>query len=175
MAIITTNRAQTSEADVLGLLVDHLRARFGIGESNCFDVIEPVTKRLNQSGDFWLTVYPGGSEADLETQTGGGRNVIWEMCDFVITAYTRIKLDRTNPDTKMLRDPTRGILSIKQRVMSAMTMAELSVDLSSVLIQPPLYIGSDRAFFDKDESVASKSLTFRLGFSNRLTAEGARA
>jgi hypothetical protein len=174
MTLPTSERRQTSEDEVLGLIVDHLRTKLNLGESHCQEVISPDVKWLPPGGDVWIGVSSDGSVFDDGTQFGGGRNTLWEMLEFTVTGYSRARLDRTNTDKALIHDAKRGLTVLKQRILSAMVAADLSAELSSVLLQPPLAVSTGPVNLDPDAMVGWKSIRFRVGFSNVLATEGDR-
>lgn len=169
---MTANRNQSSEDEVLGLIVDHLRTKLGLSESLCQEVVSPDVKWLPPSGDVWVSVASNGSTFDGGTQHGGGRNTLWEMLEFTVTGYSRCRLDRTNTDRGLIHDAKRGLTIIKQRILSALVAADLSPGLTSILIQPPLVVSTGPINIDHEAMVGWKSINFRVGFANILATEG---
>lgn len=171
----TAARLHTTEDDVLTLIVNHLRSKLGLSESNCQETVAPNVKMTPPGGDYWLGVCADGSEFDSDAQYGGGRNTLWEQLDIVVTAYSRVKLDRMNTDKGLIHDAKRGLVIIKQKILSAMVMADLSADLQSVLAVPPLAVSSGPIEYDAEAMVGWKTIRFRVAYSNALGTENDRA
>lgn len=116
-------------------------------------------------GDYWLTVTVGDGTFPLEEQFP---EQLVEDTDFIVTAFTRVQLDETGRDHKLLKHEQRGLLRIKRKILSIIGQ-QLALDDGTP-------IGADRVYAvraSKPEALVNPakginlgtvSVTFRLAF-----------
>lgn len=120
------NVIDTDQATILLAVISRLQTNLQLDDSHCFLTLDPMApvgepKAGNTAGgDYWLTVSAGDSVFPDGFQEGGGINQVFEDATVVVMGYTRIRLDRTNHDTKLLTDLMRGLMPIKARILAAM-------------------------------------------------------
>ena len=156
----------TSQADILTAIVEHLRGWFGLKAADCYETLYADAPKLPRAGDLTITVSMADGVFDVDAQHGGGRNQVFEAIDIEVSAFTRIKVDKQNPDTAMLLDARRGLLQRKREILSAMIDAHITVDSGSVLIESIVAKYSTRPGFDGTTGMIT--ITFALAYTWQL-------
>ena len=118
-------RVDITEAEVMEIVIDHLRTTLELNERECYETVSPLTPPLTPLSEWWLSVSPGEGNYDEAMQSGGGRNQVTEEWQLLVTGYTRIRLDSTDRDMQLLREANRGLLQIKRRILDTMAQVDL--------------------------------------------------
>ena len=118
-------RVDITEAEVMEIVIDHLRTTLELNERQCYETVSPLTPPKNPLSEWWLTVSPGEGNFDEAMQSGGGRHQVTEEWQLLVTGYARVRLDSTDHDMQLLREVNRGLLHIKRRILWAMAQVDL--------------------------------------------------
>lgn len=145
----------TNQSDVLAALVKLLADKLLLNERYCFETTEPLQEFGNPpSGDFWVTVSPGESSFEEgQFQAGGGASQCVEFLEATIIGFTRIRLDSTDRDTRLLHDLRRGLTPIKAKLLATVVGQQLTNDAGDELLRNLMY--SKRGFkagYDKEQA-----------------------
>ena len=167
-------RIDVTEADVLLALLTRLRLQLSLDENACFETLDPLDLSVLPSGDFFVSVMQGGGTFEEGMQIGGGASQLMEEARFVITYYTRIKLDRGDRAEHILRHAGRGISAAKRAVLKAITAFDLTVASgagagSTFLRQLTTIVSASAPAFDKPLALAYAQLDLKLPFDWDLT------
>lgn len=118
------SRIDVTAIDAVEAIVKLLKDTLALNDSNCYPVARPQdVPKLPAGGDYWLTVAPGGGTFEPEEQVPATETLpgnVTEESEVTVTAYSRLKTDRTNSDHDLLLEDARGLLSIKRKVLGAL-------------------------------------------------------
>jgi hypothetical protein len=130
-------RIDVDQAVVLERIVARLRSALSLNERQVYETLSPdFLPRIPTGGDFFVAVSPlDGTFIDGEQVEDN----ITEEWGVAVTAYTRIRLDSTDRDEKMLRDASRGLLTIKKRILRALVGQDLKTDEGSEFLRDLLF------------------------------------
>lgn len=121
-------RIDITQDKVIEAVVFHLRRDFELSDRQCFMTIDPQNPVVPIGGDYWLTVSPGDGQYDDELMAA----MIVEQCVehsiVSVFAYTRIQLDSTDHEALLLTEATRGLLTLKKRILRSMSGIDLKYD-----------------------------------------------
>lgn len=156
------------EQTILAAVVQRLQDALLLPDGRCFLTVEPLSGAgAPAGGDYWLTVSPGDSDFDQGLQYGGGANQVTENATCIVTGYTRIRLDPTARDDRLLKDLQKGLLPIKQKILAAMLAdpAQLTDELGNPLLRSFITaIGSQKPNHDRDKGVGWVGVVFSIPF-----------
>ena len=127
----------TDQDTVLRALVKLLQTKLSLDDRHCFETVTPLQEFGNpQSGDFWVTVSSGdGGYEEGQFQTGGGAAQVVEFGEATVMGFSRIRLDGTDRDTKLLHDLRRGLYGIKKKLLGALVGEQLIDDQGNELLR----------------------------------------
>lgn len=104
-----------TQAEVVEAVLRFYRQRLNLPEQLVYPTIEPLNPpQLPSGGDFWISVAPGGGTFPFEEQDD---EQLREELELVVTAYSRMSLDRTSREQAFLFDPRRGAFWLKSRLL----------------------------------------------------------
>lgn len=133
-------RIDVDQSTVLERIVAQLRSALDMNERQVYETISPqFLPRIPTGGDFFIAVSPADSTFPEDEQTPGNITEDWGVA---VTAYTRIKLDSTDRDEKMLRDANRGLLAVKKRILAALVGQDLKTERGDTFLRQMLYARS---------------------------------
>tara|TARA_Y100000310_G_scaffold6676_1_gene7496 strand:- start:5938 stop:6441 length:504 start_codon:yes stop_codon:yes gene_type:complete len=117
-------RVNVQQTDVLERIVLRLRDQLSLNDRQCYETLEPLAPPvIPKGGEWFVSVSPGEGEFVPGEQVPANITEQWHV---IVTAYTRIKLDPTDHDAKLLRDASRGLLTIKRSVLKAIVGHDLT-------------------------------------------------
>lgn len=123
MSRVDVTQSQAMEAVRLKLL-----EKFpALNDSTCFFSINPMQSVIPPGGDFWLTVSAGDGQFDQEMMDGSVADQCLEYGEVIVSAYSRIRLDRVGRDTSLMDDDARGLLSLKHQILKSLSGSDLLV------------------------------------------------
>jgi len=162
-------RIDVTQETVLEAVVDQLRTQLGLNRRTCWETLEPLAPKIPKSGEFFVTVSPGpGQFVEGEQQVGN----ITEQWTITVTAYSRIKLDSTDHDEKLLRDARRGLLQAKRKILQSLVGQDIQDPDRDVFLRQLLYaISCSRPEHDSSKHIAWISLEFGVDFDWDLTGD----
>lgn len=156
------------QATILDALVSLLQTKLLLDDRHVYQTTAPPGSSSGnpQSGDFWVTVMPGGSSfADGQFQDGGGAAQVTDFAEAIVTGYTRIRLDNTDRDNLLLGDLNRGLFPVKQKILGALVGQQLFDDENNPLLRSLLAATRAEApAYDKDQATGWVSIAFRTDF-----------
>lgn len=133
-------RIDVSQSIVLERVIAQLRSALNLNERQVYDTISAdYLPRLPIGGDFFIAVSPLDGAFSEEEQTPGNVTEDWGVA---VTAYTRIKLDSTDRDEKMLRDAGRGLFTIKRKILAALVGQDLMTEEGDTFLRQTLHAKS---------------------------------
>lgn len=155
---------------MLGRIVEHLRSALKLADSQCVEAIEPdAPPHIARGGDFFITVSPGdGMFIDGEQQIGN----ITEEWSVAVTAYSRIRLDPSDTDEKLLRDTARGLLEAKRLILKALVGQDLTDadDSTDTFLRQLLHAERcGRPRYDDKQNIGWLSIDFGVHYDWELT------
>lgn len=119
-------RVDVQQDEVLERFVARLRDQLNLGPSHCFIVSDPALRVPPPvGGEYFVTVAGGAGQFDDGMQDGGGAEQLMETWTVTVTVYTRVKLDQSGHDDKLLVDTNRGLLRLKRPVLKALVGHDL--------------------------------------------------
>jgi hypothetical protein len=165
-------REDITQEEVLGQVVEHLRAALHLGPTQCVEAIEPsAPPGIARGGEFWVTVSPNEGQFPEGEQAPGNITEEWGV---TVTAYSRIRLDPTDTDEKLLRDAARGLLEAKRRILAAMVGQDLQSDRTppTAFLRNLVYASyCSRPQYDDAKNVGWISVDFGIHFDWDLSGE----
>jgi len=162
----------TNQDDVLNAVVALLVANLAISERYVYQTLAPLKSIGNPpSGDYWVTVSPGdGDFADGQWQAGGGANTLMELATTIVCGYTRIKLDSTDRDDKLLHELKRGVLPVKKKLLKALVGQQLTDTTgNNLLISLIQARHAETPNYDNDKQTGWITLHFATPFQWDMT------
>lgn len=163
------SRVDTEQATLLERIADYLRKQLRLNARRCFETLDPLHPVIPPGGDYFLSVAPGDGTFDVEHQVGGGADQLTEYGEVVVTIYSRVKLDSTDHDEIIMRDASRGLLSLKKTVLKTLVGYDLALESGDTALRQTLYAKRYTAptMGQQDGSgigVAFLSITFGVDF-----------
>jgi len=166
-------RIDIDQATILRLITEHLQRELTLGPRQCYEVLDPRSPNLPKGGGWFLTVAPGGGDFPQQEQIPEQCTELWQV---TVTIYSRLYLDSTDHDQKRLRDSTRGLLVLKQRVLEALVGQDLRTDEeptdaeSDTFLRNLVYpLRASRAQVDEQHRIGWLSIDFGVDFDWDLT------
>lgn len=163
----------TTHLEVLDAVIARLLTRIPtLNPSTCFFSTNPQPS-IWRNGNLFVTVAPQGGTFDQAEFNGMGRAGIVEQTGVIVTCWSAIKLDSTERDLYALRDPDRGLLGWKLKLLDALAGHKLlGLDgqelltsyLRPTMTQYPQTAGDDGKF-------SGISIEFATDFNWRLSPE----
>ncbi|WP_321376943.1 hypothetical protein [Trichococcus shcherbakoviae] len=134
------SRIDIDQSTVLERVVAQLRSALNLGERQVYETLDTnYLPRIPTGGAFFLAVSAADSTFPEGEQTPGNLTEDWGV---FVTAYTRIKLDSTDRDEKTLRDASRGLLSIKRKILAALVGQDLTTEDGDTFLRQTLFARS---------------------------------
>lgn len=162
-----TDRVDITEVDVVGYLLTRLRSQLGLNERSCWYTLDPLAVDIPPGGDFYVTVAPGNSQFPDGEQAS--RNIT-EESTVQVTVYSRMRLDSTNHDDKLVLDAANSLYKLKKRVLAAIVGHDLTDEDADYFLRQWLHVlSSDRPNYDKDKAVGWLTLHVGVSFDWDLT------
>jgi hypothetical protein len=130
-------RIDVDKAVVLERVVAQLRSALNLNDRQVYETLSPdFLPKIPGGGEFFIAVSPlPGDFIDGEQI----ENNITEEWGVAVTAYTRVFLDSTDRDEKMLRDTNRGLFAIKKKILRALVGQDLQTDEGDTFLRQLLY------------------------------------
>lgn len=162
-------RVDVTQDAVLTQIVETLREKLGLNSRQCWETLEPMAPKLPIAGDFFVTVSPGdGRFAEGEQQVAN----LTEQWVITVTIYSRVKLDSTDHEEKLLHDPRRGLFIAKHKVLQALIGQDIQTDDRNLFLRELLYaISCTRPQHDESKHVSWLSIDFGVDFDWDLTGD----
>lgn len=159
-------RIDTTQDVILTRIVARLRSYLGLPEHRCYETLEPlVDPPVPKGGDYFLTVSPGDGTFDEEMQVGGGQDQLTELSSVTVTGYAKIALDPGDQATQILHKVSRGMLPIKQGILSALAAHDLLDSSGNQILRSYMHaLRSWRPRYDPDSKIAMIAVSFGTDF-----------
>ena len=117
------SRMDVPQYDVYDWVVDLLRSELDLGERACYLTLDPDSPPIiPKGGKYFVTISPTSGEFTPGEQIPGN---ISERSDVTVTVYTRVRLDSTDHDRRMLLHATRGLIGLQMKVLGALVGKEI--------------------------------------------------
>jgi len=161
-------RVDVTQDAVLNRLVEHLREALGLDKRQVYETLEPTAPPIiPKGGPYFVTVAPGAGQFVTGEQQIHNVTEEWSV---VVTGYTRIKLDSTDHDEKVLRDAKRGLLEIKRLLLKALVGQDLTTKYSEEFLRNLLYARNvTNPQHDRTKGIGWISIEFGVDFDWDLT------
>jgi hypothetical protein len=120
----------TTQVTVLQAIVRRLQAEIAelfASDSTCF-VCDVPWPGVEVNDDLFCTVCVASSQFDPDLPIGAARGGIVERGQFKVTVWSRLAIDRLEQSTLTMTDPARGLLRLKQRVLTSLAGRQLYAD-----------------------------------------------
>ena len=118
MSLTAPARVDVTQSVALETIVELLRDRLGLNESQVFEVEDSQEPPpLPPGGDAFYTVAADEGTFPEGEQVPGNAT---EDGSFTVSCYTRIQLDQTGHAKQLLHANRRGLLKLKQNVLWAL-------------------------------------------------------
>lgn len=166
-------RIDVDQTTVLEALISRLKDRLQLSDSHCYETVNPLDPGpAPPGGDFFVTVSTGDGSFDEDMQIGGGEDQLREECEVTVTGYSRIKLDRTGHDKKLLHDEIRGLLkAIKGKILKALVGQDLQDDDDNYFLRDHIRARrSSQPDHDREKGIGWISLTFVVSWDWDLSS-----
>ena len=158
-------RRDVTAIEVLDSVLLRLRDQLKLDEAHCYDTIRPDVFCIPPGGNYWVTVSWGGGSFDDAMQVGGGQEQTTHDAHVFVSVYTKIALDKTGNDHKLLTEKNRGLLELERKVLKALVAADLTVtDGSTFLRQFVPVLQDDPPVYNTDKQVGTITLHFGVSF-----------
>lgn len=129
-------RTDVQQAAVLTAIAARLRSALTLAANQCYLSALPLHPKMLRGGPWFLAVSPGtGSFVEGEQAIGN----CTEETTVTITMYSRIAVDRADEDDKSLTDTSRGLLAIKQKVLTALVGHDLVAAAGNTFVRQLLF------------------------------------
>jgi len=160
------DRIDTTQSLVLQRVVARLREALDLPEGRCYETLEPLADpEIPKGGDFFVTVSPGEGQFDEGMQDGGGRAQLMERSSVTVTAYTKIRLDRSDHATHLLQKIHRGVLPLKHKLLAVLAGEDLTDEAGNRLLRHPLYaLQAWRPRYNRESGIAMIAVAFGTDF-----------
>ena len=165
------NPLPTDQDAVLAAVVRTLVANLSISDRYVWETVIPLEEFGNlPSGDFWVTVSGGAGFFPEEFQAGGGAHNLIEFAETLVTGDTRIKLDSTDRDDKLLHDLKRGMYPLKKNLLKALVGQQLYDDAGNALLVKLIQArGAENPNHDRRANIGWVILKFSTPFQWNLS------
>lgn len=119
----------TDQITVLQAVVAKLRTDLAdlVTDSTCFASDTPWPG-VEIHDNLFVTVAPRDGQFDSDHPIGAGAKGIIEHTTIQVTAWSRLQLDRLEHAIHAFCDPDRGLLRIKQRILTSLAGQQLYAD-----------------------------------------------
>lgn len=165
-------RADIEQGDVLERFVARISERLSLEKGRCFIVAMPELRASPPGGEYFVTVAPGTGSFDVELQIGGGEFQCTEEWQVLVTVYSRIKLDQSGHDDRLLVDAGRGLYKLKRLVLKALVGNDLETDGGDTFLRQLLYVIScGQPEYDKEKQIGWLSMVFGVSWDWDLSDE----
>ena len=160
-------RVDTTADAALDSVLSHLRVQLDLNQDTCFETLSPLSAPFNPlSGDFFVTVSPGDGRFVEGEQVEGN---VSEDFNVIITGYVRIATDQLENDKQRLHDDTRGLLTVKHKLLKALCGQDIPLTEDTYFLRNPIYVfgctAPERGVIgDTNTLIAWISLSFGLDF-----------
>ena len=153
----------TDQVTVLQAVVTRLQSQIAKlhGDNLCFLSMDPEPIG-EQRQNLYATVAPMGGRFDDAISDGSGS--VNELSGVVVTVWSGMRLDRADADALMMTDAARGLLTLKQQILKALSgYALLDHSGNKILVRPmrPINAGHPQR---ESEAKGSFSLSFSTDF-----------
>jgi hypothetical protein len=163
-------RTDQTQLVVMASIVTRLKSALSLSENQCYETIEPLAPPVVPTGgDYFVTVALGHSSFSEGEQVIGN---ITEDATLTVTAYTRIRLDESKSDKYLFRDTTRGLLTLKKNILTALVGQDLveTSDPAEEFLRELLRAESSTApNYDREKQIGWISIDFALSWDWNLS------
>jgi hypothetical protein len=133
-------RIDVAQDVVLERLVERLRSALGLPEQRCYETLSPDSPPvIPPGGEYFLTVSPGPGRFVEGEQVAGNITEVWSV---VVSIFSRVRLDESGRDQETLRKAGRGLLAVKQKVLTALCGHDLQTRGNDTFLRWLLYAES---------------------------------
>jgi len=160
-------RLDIQQDEVIERIVARLLAYLELGTRQVFETLEPLAPpTIPKGGPYFVTVSPGEGDFIEGEQAPGNITEEWYV---TVTAYSRIRLDSTDHDQKLLRDASRGLLILKKKLLAALVGQDITDTGGDTFLRQLLFAKrAERPRHDRDKGIAWISVTFGVHFDWEL-------
>jgi len=156
-------RTTTTQDAVLLAIVDRLRAKLSLSESECFLSVHPEGQPT-VNHNLWMTVSPEDGQIDGSAFVGGGAATLFEETFAVITIFSAMRLDRPEHSVSFLTEEARGVLVAKRKVLKALAGFDpTNTDGDMILNEPLIPTSCPRPLNDR-QRIGDVQLWFSLSY-----------
>jgi hypothetical protein len=119
-------RVDVTQDVVLERILARLRSELGLNERQCYETLDALAPpAIPKGGEWFVAISP--TEGQFIEGEQASPNVTEEW-GIIATIYTRLALDSTDHDEKLLRDATRGLLVLKKELLAALIGRDLQLE-----------------------------------------------
>ncbi len=134
------DRIDVEQSIVLERVVAQLRSALNLGERQVYETLDQnYLPRIPKGGDFFLAISAGPGTFPEGEQIPENITEDWSV---FVTGYTRIQLDSTDHAEKILRDTSRGLLTIKRKILAALVGQDLTTEEGDTFLRQTLFAKS---------------------------------
>jgi len=160
------SRADVTQTDVLTAIATKLRSELNLTDRTCFVSLEPYPIAIPKGGDYFVTVAPGDGVFVEGEQYPGNCTEEWTI---IVTAFSRMMLDSTDHDLKVLQETTRGLLILKAKLLEVLVGADPTSGGNTFVRNLIFAQRAERPAAGQDNILAWISLDFGVHFDWNLT------
>jgi hypothetical protein len=161
-------RVDIEQGDLLERIATLLRRGLRLDKRSCFLTISPLSVAIPPGGDFFVSVSPGEGSFQTEDQH---EEQCTEFTTVTVTGYTRIRVDSTGHDDKLLLEAARGLLRLKGRILKVLVGKDPSVsdkptaaEEDQAVRQLLFAIRAHRPEYDEKRQIGWLSIDFGVDF-----------
>ena len=165
-------RVNITKTAALKAIIAHLKSDLSLEEHRAFYSIAPVSVRVPQGSDWWLSVSGNDGEFDQELLTGAVIEQCTENSSFTLTAYKRLHYDETDHHDELVLRAGEGLEDLAKLILKSLAGVDLQSEgneFSRELFSPQSISAPDVLYpegEDEDEKIGIGfiSVTFGLSF-----------
>lgn len=116
-------RVDLTQDRVLEQIVAHLREELKLNDRTCYETLDPLSPRIPKGGEYFVTVSPDDGVFVEGEQVAPNVTEEWGV---IVTAYSRIRLDSTDHDERLLYNARRGLFELKRKILKALVGQDLT-------------------------------------------------
>lgn len=158
---------ETTQEAVLDAVVARIRSEIDeLGnDSTCFVSDYPDPTPSGVVSNLFAIVSPTDGQFGEEEQVGAGAEQVIENTGVVVTVYSTMRLDRPGRIENLLKDDTRGMLPLKQKLLKALASHNLLDANGNTILVNYMHAGRSTApRFDREKNMGVMSLHFHTDF-----------
>lgn len=159
----------TDQATVLSRVLVRMIDTIGeFNESTCFLTAQPLQEPIaSVQNNLFCTVSPTSGTYDESVFVGAGEHCVIENGGIIIVVYNAMRLDRSSHDSILLTDATRGLLTLKWKIIKALAGHVLQdQEGNSILVNPmaPERAEDIRSMWERPVGLGDMALVFSTDF-----------